>query len=730
MGTSIINPANVGANLSRAIRDSVYFDPGTELSKGLAAIFGVVYDTSAAESQGSQYNINELSGTGITGCGSEIGVRDAFDAVEFSIYPYDADALPTFARVIIRSLTNTGTILANVLIPLATVTARTSVTITAELGTLVSSASELYLQVITDGLIGYASANEYPTALVTYTTSGLITATTTPIAVVSPYHEIFAKTFVCGARNSFTNSYYYVQSNAYSTFSGWGNLISNIPSTFNKLQMWINAFDPETLPNKIRVRFRDSAYNGTVLATALANVAFTTTGTKLVTWFFDDDVDLSSYSDVWFEYVSDGFVAFSTNDQTNNLSERYTSGPSGTEASLGSAIPNPSGLEPWFYAIKLDRATITRFDSGTLIRAIQQESTATTLPLCELSLPPEIYAVEGYETNVYWDGILHSHLRASQFSIRNSTQRGQSLEKRWRITPSSSGFGGVGSSDLTTFSMTTTVLYNGEQVAQHATSVKVKAANVGAAASRKALFIGDSITEDGRATQQLLDNITEVASGYSLTLLGSKGTGANKHEGYSGQSYSFFRSNDASNPFYDGSDFNFQFYLTAKGYTMAATDSVYLMLGTNDFFGLADDSAVATKVTSVLADLAVIIASIHSAVAGINIWIGLVPPAPMTQDGVGTTQLPFYSRDRYARNFALWRKSLIASYGASQASNIRLCHVNCCVDTDNGFAKITEAVNARSATTHSILNNDVHPNASGYSQIGDVYHACQLSLES
>src|SRR5690606_14328776 len=195
-------------------------------------------------------------------------------------------------------------------------------------------------------------------------------------------------------------------------FSGWGNTITNIPQQFNVLQMWMFAYDSDVLPTKIRVRFRDSTYNGTVLATAVANVAFNEAGLKLVTWFFDTDVDLSAYTSVWLEYLSDGYLSFTHQSVVGAATERYTGGPSGTEALVSSTVTGAAGREPWFRAILQSRSAATNFDAGQLGRAVQQQAeSVAVLPSLALQMPPIVYGVEGIETNIYWDGIFGSNFR-------------------------------------------------------------------------------------------------------------------------------------------------------------------------------------------------------------------------------------------------------------------------------------------------------------------------------
>lgn len=730
----IDTPRDISRKLVRAETDGIYFNAGADLTKKFSSVFGIEFDDSAAAANGNQASISTLQNFGISGFGSEIGVRQNFDTVKFSIYPGDATALPTHARVLIRETNNAGTILANVILPLKYVAAKQLLSVTAELGTLIANAggAEMYLQVITDGIIGYAGADSNPSAQVlAYTTTRALSATTTPQLVVSDYPEIYCKTFLTGSRKAFANELYGGYSYTTTTFSGWGNTITAIPEQFNVLQMWIHAFDPDVLPTKIRVRFREDTYDGAVIATAVANVAFNDAGLQLVTWFFDDDVDLDAYDTVWFEYLADGFVSFSYTTVLGATTERYTSGPSGIDAEVNQPVSGAQGLEPWFRTILQDRGASATFDAGQLGRAIQQQSESiAVLPTLELAIPPIVYGVDGIETNIYWDGVFGSWLRPEQFDIQVACARGQHLAHRWRIVPSTSGYGAASDTDIGDSSLRVSAYYDGSLVAEKTVTFRAKPLTVGNGVTRKVLVIGDSLTEANTMTATLLADVAANGSStYDVTLLGTQGSGDNKHEGYGGKSYNWHYS-DVSSPFVFSGAFNFATYLSTNSYSMSSGDSVFFILGTNDFFHADTDAEANVAIGTAATALTAMITSIQAAVSGIKIWIGLVIPPPNEQNGPGIALIPnsLYSRDRFNRNLTLWRKYLLETYSAT--ANIHLCQINCNLDTRNNFPTVTEAVNARNTATHTLQNNDVHPSTDGYEQMGDTLYCCLMGLES
>lgn len=108
-----------------------------------------------------------------------------------------------------------------------------------------------------------------------------------------------------------------------------------------------------------------------------------------------------------------------------------------------------------------------------------------------------------------------------------------------------------------------------------------------------ALVIGDSTVEQNIMTQKMLDAFT--AKNKTLTLLGTRGTAPNLHEGRSGWSAKQYCTQSTDNPFYNNG-FDFSHYMTAQEYS--AVDFVVLQIGINDLYNVnladSDDKIVET----------------------------------------------------------------------------------------------------------------------------------------
>lgn len=707
-----------------AERLGLYFNAGSRLSKDFASIFGSSFDDSDAVTQSTQGAINTLGYNGFSAFCSEIGVRQNFDIVKFSLYPHDADNLPKQCRVFIRETGYSGTLLASVLIPLPNVKHKQSFEVTAELGTLIANAggAEMVLGVSTDGFVGYGAAGENPTLNeVTYQTDKDATRETISTLVTSPYPEIFVKSFARGSRNPFTNGLYSTFDRASSNFSGWGNFLSSVPTgPFNVIQLWVHAFNPDFLPTRIRVRFRNGAYNGTILGTATGYVSFAGVGTRLATIYFDEDINVSAYPDVWFEFLTDGYVAFTYSTVLSTSTERYAAG-SGIDGIVSNAIGGATGLQPWIRLIKQDRAAGITFDAGLLAKVVQTEATATsgTLPRLAINMPPKIYCVEDIETNIYWDGLLDTPLPHEQFEKDFSASYGQQLDHRWRITPTA-GNAGTHAASLTCY-------HNGIEIASKTTELVVKAESAGNGVTRKALIIGDSIVNGGVISQTILDNVAAATSTFAVTLLGTQGSGSAKHEGRSGWTYGQFAT--AGSPFFNGgASFDFAGYLAANSWSMAATDSIFIQLGTNDFFTVAP-SGLAAAILTTAAYLDALITGLRAGVANINIWLCLTPQPAFSVHAQGLSYGSTYNLFEVKKNYSAWRQTLIDLYGGG-TNNIRILGTNCAIDTRNNYTLVTEPLNARNATTASYQSDNVHPTTGGRQQLGDPMYCALKSLES
>lgn len=149
----------------------------------------------------------------------------------------------------------------------------------------------------------------------------------------------------------------------------------------------------------------------------------------------------------------------------------------------------------------------------------------------EVVVPPYIFGVQGRECNVYFENLYLAAAADYLQDVNSAGNTGAHQNERWTWTPS----GALTSGTLTinTHDKRTGTLLVGKTVQQRAA-----ASNAGAGQTKKILVIGDSLIGAGVITQTLLDIAATDVMGVSL--LGTQGTGANRHEGRGGWNVDYY----------------------------------------------------------------------------------------------------------------------------------------------------------------------------------------------
>jgi len=176
----------------------------------------------------------------------------------------------------------------------------------------------------------------------------------------------------------------------------------------------------------------------------------------------------------------------------------------------------------------------------------------------------------------------------------------------------------------------------------------------------------------------------------------------------------------SGNPFWISGALNFAGYLTAN--SLATPNRVAILLGTNDIFAAASDSAAAALSAAAFTSLDSLIASIRSTGAVVDLM--LPPPGAAEQNAFGANYTTGQPQWRFKRNAVIWARGMIEKYTGSEATGTYLVPSNVAVDTVNGYPRSAAApVNARSTITVERQNNGVHPSTAGYQQMADAYWA-------
>jgi lysophospholipase L1-like esterase len=317
--------------------------------------------------------------------------------------------------------------------------------------------------------------------------------------------------------------------------------------------------------------------------------------------------------------------------------------------------------------------------------------------------------VVGSKLSIYFQNIINVDL--SRYWIDVTCSVGKQYKNRWEYTPDTTG----------TYTLTID-LYDQENnyLATANTTITVKSSTVGTGINRNSIFIGDSTLNAGVVTQRLLDDFS--ADPMDITLYGTRGTGSNKYEGRGGWSAATYRTNTVysgvANPFYDSgtSDFNFNKYMTDKGYPVP--DYVFIQLGINGIVGATDDAGMNSIIASEKANYDFIINNIHAYNSSIKICVYVTFPPNEDQDAFANAYGCDINQWRYKRSNFNWASNLISSYQGREAENIYIVPVNVALDCVNGY------------TVDDPAGGAVHPNTTGYNQIGDAVYQFLKGLES
>ena len=335
-----------------------------------------------------------------------------------------------------------------------------------------------------------------------------------------------------------------------------------------------------------------------------------------------------------------------------------------------------------------------------------------------VNLPSKIYALAGYELNIYYENLVEDW---TQYNFNVSCSKGMDMERGYKITPAES--------DVGTYPLTITISTKDfKSFKSVSTTLVVTSASAGSGTNPKIIVLGDSTTNSGYAVTHFKQNFADDVM--DITLEGTRGTAPYLHEGRSGWTFQYYFSTAGSgsvlNPFYNPNTqtFDADYYFTQTGITKP--DWFFINLGINDTFSYTSDTALESGIQTIKGYCDAMIASVKSAVPNVKIGLCITIPPNHSQDAFGKAYNCEQTRNRYKRNNVIWAHSLIDSYDNRETDSIYLIPIYTNLDTVWNMGMETLPVNARNtAITYEspISNGGVHPVESGYWQIADVYTA-------
>lgn len=200
-----------------------------------------------------------------------------------------------------------------------------------------------------------------------------------------------------------------------------------------------------------------------------------------------------------------------------------------------------------------------------------------------------------------------------------------------------------------------------------------------------ALVIGDSTVKQNVMTQKMLDAFT--ARDKTLTLLGTRGTAPNLHEGRSGWSAKQYCTQSENNPFYNNG-FDFSHYMTAQGYS--AVDFVVLQIGINDLYNISIHNSD-DKIAETMGYVCTMIDSILAWNTSQKIIVNLLTPI----------------NPNYTGDYMYAKRNIFVRYNAQMLLEI----------TKYNIANVRPSDTFAILDPESDISDNVHPNATGYEKM-------------
>lgn len=333
----------------------------------------------------------------------------------------------------------------------------------------------------------------------------------------------------------------------------------------------------------------------------------------------------------------------------------------------------------------------------------------------EFNLPSDIYALVGYETNIYFENLVENW---EKYDWDVTCSKGMQLERGFRVTPTADDTGNYPISIKCGNSVKSATLH-------------IAAANAGSGITRSVIVLGDSTTNSGIAVRKLSENFSTDPMGISL--IGTRGTAPYLHEGRSGWTFAKYfnppSSSDISlgveNPWYNPTTetFDASYYFSNTG--NQKPDWFFINLGINDTFGYIDDASLRSQVASMKSLCDQMIASMNTASPTTKIGVCATIPPNNSQDAFGKNYFNGQTRNRYKKNNIIWVNELLSYYQGKESQGVYVIPIHLCLDTVYNMGLETIPVNSRNDETYQspIANGGVHPATSGYWQIADVYTA-------
>ncbi|MCO8123957.1 SGNH/GDSL hydrolase family protein [Stieleria sp. TO1_6] len=335
----------------------------------------------------------------------------------------------------------------------------------------------------------------------------------------------------------------------------------------------------------------------------------------------------------------------------------------------------------------------------------------------QLTLPPQIFAVTGVPISVYFDNIVLTQ-SPQNYRFKVTCDVGRTVDRHWTATPTVQ--------DAGDHSLQVSVYTADDKLVESKSSVlKVTEDRARPAAEPlRLLVIGDSLTS---ATQYPNEIARLLSTNHRWEMIGtqrpSSAAEGVAHEGYGGWTWARFVTQYEPNP--DGSvqkrsspfvflnetsepELDVHRYFARRGDDHLPTH-VVILLGINDCFGAPPENAagIDASIDKMFAHADQLLAAIRNAAPQAQIGICLTTPPNARQEAFQSNYQDRYTRwgwKRIQHRLVQRQLQFVKAKADPQISSVPT-HLN--LDPVDGYPN----------------HNAVHPNATGYKQIGATIYA-------
>lgn len=376
---------------------------------------------------------------------------------------------------------------------------------------------------------------------------------------------------------------------------------------------------------------------------------------------------------------------------------------------------------PWAEAVKLVlMVSRVLWSFLFLVGVLRVAAAAERL---QLTLPPAFYAAPGVPLSVYFDNLVLTPT-PEQYRFEVTCPVGRTEERAWTVTPVEV--------DVGQHAFTVVVRdMAGRELERGRTLLHVLPREAGAGRSLRLLIVGDSLTNATHYPNEIA-RLLAAPGNPAWTMLGTHRPASAApgvvHEGYGGWTWKSFLSRytpadekTAAGPLARKQTSPF-IYLNAAGqpeldiarYVREACagqppDVVTFLLGINDCFSAnpEDPAAIDRSVGAALENAEKLLEAFRAACPRTALAIGLTTPPNARESGFEANYKGRYHRWGWKRIQHRLVQRMIAQFGGRAAQGIHLVPTQLHVDPVDGYPE----------------NNGVHPNVTGYRQIGASFYA-------